>query len=204
MIIAFKRVMKVILAVIIAFSSITTLLADDIDETYMDESTTDMTVATPPLTKAEKSKIFVMFPFAEKNRQINSYFGYRIIFGREEFHNGIDIDADVGTPVLAAHSGFVVLVGENSISGQHIAIESMDGSYRTHYGHLKSIPEDDICVAVFVLEGDLLGLVGETCKSCTGPHLHFVLKYKRKGEKSYKSINPLHLFYDRPPKKTGF
>jgi len=194
--------MKLFLVVIIAFSSITTLLADDFDETYMDESVTDNAVATPPLlTKAEKSKIFLMFPFAEKNRRINSYFGDRIIVGKEEFHNGIDIDADPGTEVLAAHSGFVVLVGENSLSGKHVAIESMDGSYRTHYGHLKSIPEDDICEAVFVLEGDLIGLVGEKCKSCTGPHLHFVLKYKRKNEKSFKSINPLHLFYDYHPSK---
>ena len=105
---------------------------------------------------------------------ISSHFGYREdpFTGEIEYHNGTDIAAPEGTPILAAASGAVTIA--NGIDswgggyGYHIKIDHGDG-LETLYAHCSAI-----CVTPGqrVQQGEVIGFVGGTGNS-TGDHLHF-------------------------------
>ena len=83
-------------------------------------------------------------------------------------HNGIDIVAQEGEPILASASGVVVFSGWTYEFGNMIILYHGD-DYFTHYGHNKNNLVDQLDI---VNRGDVIGLVGSTGIS-TGPHLHF-------------------------------
>lgn len=90
-----------------------------------------------------------------------------------DYHPGLDIAANYGTPVYASASGYVQRAGWYGGYGKYIKI-SHDYGYATAYGHLSSI---EISSGDYVKKGQLIGYVGSTGYS-TGPHLHFeVLHY---------------------------
>ncbi|MDD2533987.1 MAG: peptidoglycan DD-metalloendopeptidase family protein [Eubacteriales bacterium] len=115
------------------------------------------------------------------NTRITSAFGWRIhpVYGYKKFHSGIDIAASLGTKVVAARGGTVILVSApvNGQSyggwgyGNYIVIDHGDGK-ATLYGHLKLV---EVSVGDGVDAGDRIGLVGSTGTS-TGPHLHFEVR----------------------------
>ncbi|MBP1757146.1 MAG: Murein DD-endopeptidase MepM and murein hydrolase activator NlpD, containing LysM domain [Firmicutes bacterium] len=115
------------------------------------------------------------------NTTITSAFGWRIhpVYHYKKFHSGIDISAPLGTKVVAARSGTVLLVsapvqGRNYGGwgyGNYIVIDHGDGK-ASLYGHLK---QTKVSVGDEVNAGDLIGLVGSTGTS-TGPHLHFEVR----------------------------
>ncbi len=88
-----------------------------------------------------------------------------------EHHNGIDVKAPKGTPVVAAADGTVIFAGHGKDRGHYIVIQHAE-SYTTNYSHLNEVlvSEDQI-----VRAGDLIGRVGTTGLS-TGDHLHFELR----------------------------
>ena len=99
-----------------------------------------------------------------------------------DYHPGIDIAANYGTPIYASASGYVQRAGWYGGYGKYIKI-SHDYGYATAYGHLSSI---EISAGDYVSKGQIIGYVGSTGYS-TGPHLHFeVLLY---GEQ----VNPRRL-----------
>jgi len=57
--------------------------------------------------------------------------------GVSRFHNGIDLAGDVGTPVMAAMSGRVSMVGYNPNYGRYVILSHAEG-FQTLYGHLDS------------------------------------------------------------------
>jgi murein DD-endopeptidase MepM/ murein hydrolase activator NlpD len=96
-------------------------------------------------------------------------------------HEGVDLAADVGTPIHAAGDGVVKGAQPNGGYGNWIEIEH-DGvevtplfgkpvAISTVYGHLSSFAPG-IAPGVRVKQGDVIGFVGSTGRS-TGPHLHF-------------------------------
>jgi murein DD-endopeptidase MepM/ murein hydrolase activator NlpD len=105
---------------------------------------------------------------------INSPFGPR--GGRN--HNGVDMAADEGTPILAAMDG---VISEKGLSGSltsgygyFIAVKHADGSVsETLYAHLRELP--DIAVGTPVKAGQVIASMGTTGGS-TGPHLHFEVR----------------------------
>jgi hypothetical protein len=98
------------------------------------------------------------------------------------YHNGIDLAASQGTPVLAAASGTVVFAGRQSAGGAVIVkIRHADGC-TTMYGHLD--PSLHVSVGDQVTAGQQIGKVGLT-GTTTGPHIHFSL-YSSGG----KAIDP--------------
>lgn len=114
---------------------------------------------------------------------ISSGFGYRDnpIDGKNEFHYGIDIVADTGTPVAAFADGVVDYIGESEEYGQYIKLRHADG-VTTFYAHCSKLcARKDQHVSM----GDVIAEVGETGKA-TGPHLH--LKVKRNG----MFLNPIY------------
>jgi murein DD-endopeptidase MepM/ murein hydrolase activator NlpD len=93
-----------------------------------------------------------------------SPFGYR---GRE-FHDGIDLGADAGVPVVAAESGCVVRAGWYGGYGKCVDIYH-DSGVTTRYAHLSLIAVQE---GEQVSRGQFIGYVGST-GNATGPHLHF-------------------------------
>lgn len=87
---------------------------------------------------------------------------------KTEFHYGIDIAADTGTPVLAVAKGKVLYVGPAGDYGNTILIQHENGD-KSLYGHLS---EFSVRAGQTVEAGTQIGLVGSTGRS-TGPHLHF-------------------------------
>jgi murein DD-endopeptidase MepM/ murein hydrolase activator NlpD len=83
-------------------------------------------------------------------------------------HGGYDFRAGVGTPVLASASGRIVLSRPLDIHGNNIVIDHGWGVF-TEYAHLS---ERYVVPGQFVLQGDVIGLSGNTGRS-TGPHLHW-------------------------------
>ena len=104
---------------------------------------------------------------------ITSNYGYRIDpfnSGRRQFHTGIDIRGNLGTPVRAAMSGRVSQVGFDRVLGNFVIINHHSG-YRTLYAHLSVIRTR---TGAYVVTGERIGDVGSTGLS-TGPHLHFTV-----------------------------
>lgn len=84
-------------------------------------------------------------------------------------HNGIDIAAPTGTPIIASDNGTVTEVTyEPSGYGKKVVINHGNG-YRTLYAHASEI---HVSVGQVVSAGDTIASVGNTGRS-TGPHLHF-------------------------------
>lgn len=105
---------------------------------------------------------------------ISSYFSYRNNpFGGSstEFHNGIDIPAPTGTPVMAVSGGQVAWSYYSSSAGNWIGIDHGNGTYSV-YMHMSSrlVSEGD-----YVTTGQTIGLVGSTGRS-TAPHLHLSIR----------------------------
>lgn len=86
-------------------------------------------------------------------------------------HEGIDIFAPCGHPVLSATEGVVLTVGENTLGGQIVRVFG-PGGYAHYYAHLGRFA--DVAVGDVVSEGDVLGYVGDTGNAQGTPcHLHY-------------------------------
>lgn len=90
------------------------------------------------------------------------------------FHKGMDIANHVGTPILAADSGKVIVAGwtDNTGYGNRVMIDHGNG-YVTLYGHMSAV---SVQVGQTVRRGDVLGLMGSTGRS-TGSHCHFEVRH---------------------------
>ncbi len=105
--------------------------------------------------------------------KISDDYGNRIhpILGVQQFHNGVDMAAPGGSPILAAYDGEVVAASYNASMGNYVMIDHGDSLY-TIYMHAS---------ALYVSKGDLvskgqkIAAVGTTGRS-TGNHLHFSVR----------------------------
>ena len=96
--------------------------------------------------------------------------------GTTKFHKGVDINASVGAPIVAADGG-TVLVSGNDPEGYGIYVSIYHGGGRsTLYAHMSSsaVVKDQV-----VSQGQVIGYAGSSGNS-TGPHLH--LEMKKNGE----------------------
>lgn len=110
---------------------------------------------------------------------VTSGFGWRVhpITGNSTFHQGIDLGASTGTPVLAVYSGTVAVADWLGGLGKAVVI-SHGYSSESRYGHLSQIL---VSPGQYVKQGTVIGLVGSTGMS-TGAHLHFELWQRNSGE----------------------
>ncbi|HBE87615.1 MAG TPA: hypothetical protein DDW67_00535 [Elusimicrobia bacterium] len=102
--------------------------------------------------------------------RITSRFGYRVhpIRFSSEYHSGVDIANDAGTPLVATADGVVRHTGW--ISGYGIAVLIDHGfGYSTLYGHMT---ESLVKEGAAVKRGQRIGLMGTTGTS-TGSHVHY-------------------------------
>lgn len=90
-------------------------------------------------------------------------------------HSGIDIQAPIGTPVMASKSGLAFCLNVPTGYGKYILIYHPDGML-TLYGHLS---EWNIESATKVKQGSVVGFVGKTGNANSRhiePHLHFEIR----------------------------
>lgn len=105
---------------------------------------------------------------------ITSPFGWRSnpFGGGPEFHQGIDIGVPVGTTVMAAAAGTVIMAQWYGGYGNYVLIDN-GNHYSTGYGHLSQFY---VSVGQVVQRGQAIAASGNTGYS-TGPHLHFEVRY---------------------------
>ena len=108
---------------------------------------------------------------------------YNETLGDWRTHDGIDIAAAVGTPVLAACSGTVTAIESDDLLGTCVRIVH-DGGYESTYANLQSVPT--VGEGQYVSAGQVIGSVGTTSliESSSAPHLHFSVT------KDGKAIDP--------------
>ena len=98
---------------------------------------------------------------------ISCHFGEVDAFGNAG-HRGTDIPAPEGTPILAAHSGTVLVSGWNDSYGNQVLLDNGAG-LSTRYAHMMQAA---VTAGEAVTAGQVIGYVGSTGDS-TGNHLHF-------------------------------
>lgn len=102
--------------------------------------------------------------------RVGSGFGFRVdpFTGRAALHTGLDFPSDVGTPILAAAGGIVVVSEVHPAYGRMIEIDH-GNALITRYAHASKLL---VKVGQLVKRGQKIAEVGTTGRS-TGPHLHF-------------------------------
>ena len=112
-------------------------------------------------------------------------FGNRIdpFTGIKQPHLGVDLAADMETPVYASAEGVVSSVERDAGLGRVVKINHLYG-YLTVYGHLSQIK---VKQGQSVKRGEIIGTVGNTGLT-TGPHLHYEVYFQGQPQ------NPLKYF----------
>ena len=120
-----------------------------------------------------------------KSHSISSDYGNRMspLSGVHENHDGLDIPAQLGSPILAAGRGRVIFSAYAPGYGNLVEIDHGQGVV-TRYGHASELL---VKTGEFVEQSQKIATVGSTGKS-TGPHLHFEVS------KGGVSIDPKLLF----------
>lgn len=95
--------------------------------------------------------------------------------GKIRMHEGLDISAPIGTPIVASADGKVSYVGQSERYGWVVEIDHGYG-YKTAYGHCSVVRAKK---GEEVKRGQVIALVGNTGRS-TGPHLHYEVKVNNK------------------------
>lgn len=139
--------------------------------------------AKPNTTKEETESAQIIWPLAGKVIQ-KMGFVYSETFGDYRYHNGIDIQADEGSKVLAVWAGQVEKVETSKADRTVIWLKHQNG-WRSCYAHLEATK---IKAGDTVKAGQEIGIIGHPGQNeaLAGPHLHFVL------EKSGQAVDPLN------------
>ena len=101
---------------------------------------------------------------------VSSPYGLR--WGGSDFHPGVDIANDAGTPIVAAADGVVTTAGWNSGGyGNMVDIDHGNG-IMTRYGHAQQVV---VSAGQHVKKGQIIAYMGSTGFS-TGPHVHYEVR----------------------------
>lgn len=123
----------------------------------------DLTTAIRSLPFGEPLNEYeITSPFGTRNDPINALTG---------IHEGVDMGAPAGTPVLATGEGQVAWASWRDRYGFLVEVDHGMG-VRTRYAHLSKVL---VSPGQHVSRGTPLGLVGMTGRT-TGPHLHYEVR----------------------------
>lgn len=103
-------------------------------------------------------------------RMVSSPFGFREspTTGASKYHQGVDLAAPAGTPIIASRGGTVTVAGYSNSAGYYVTINHGDG-FSSIYMHMTNYV---VSSGQKVNQGQTIGYVGSTGIS-TGNHLHF-------------------------------
>ncbi|MFI4975649.1 MAG: M23 family metallopeptidase [Caulobacterales bacterium] len=104
--------------------------------------------------------------------RVTSGFGWRLhpILGYSRMHQGVDLAAPEGSPVMASADGVVEQAEHRGGYGNWVLIRHA-GALETGYAHLSAYATG-VAEGAKVLQGQVIGYVGHTGLA-TGPHLHY-------------------------------
>ncbi|MCX5771170.1 MAG: M23 family metallopeptidase [Candidatus Hydrogenedentes bacterium] len=131
-----------------------------------------------------------LWPVQDENSSISSKFGLRGQGPATRHHNGVDINARKGAPVVATADGVVLFSGRAGSYGRAIKVSHGNG-IETCYAHLRK------CIAKkgrTVMQGDQIGKVGRSGKA-NGYHLHYEVRIYG------APTNPAPFLPAQPPKE---
>jgi murein DD-endopeptidase MepM/ murein hydrolase activator NlpD len=106
--------------------------------------------------------------------------------GQPDFHTGLDISAEYGTPIKATADGVVQSAGYNGNYGNSVVLDHGYG-IGTRFGHMSRIA---VRLGQKVLRGEVVGYVGATGRA-TSSHLHYEILMNG------QPINPLRFLLAR-------
>jgi len=126
-----------------------------------------------------------LFPVAGKgNEDVWSFWGVPRDGGKRK-HEGIDVFAKRGVPLVAATDGYITNVSDHGLGGKQVWMKDTKTNNAIYYAHLdKQLVQEGQKVE----RGDTIGLVGNTGNArTTHPHLHFgIYRPHKKG-----AVDPL-------------
>ena len=139
-----------------------------IQSTTLEEPTTTYTYTGTTPRPVTASNGYFIWPV---RGTITSNFGGRNLWGRYDFHLGLDIACRTGTSIKAADGGTVIKAGWSGSYGYLVAIRH-DNGYVTYYAHNSSIL---VSVGQKVYQGQAIARAGMT-GNASGPHCHFEVR----------------------------
>lgn len=145
---------------------VTGFTADDLKKINADKKI--MAKAKKTWTKQGIDTDFI----APVDGRLSSLFGLKRFFNDipKRPHNGLDIAAPTGTPILAPASAKVIDVGNFYFNGNTVFLDHGQGLLSA-YLHMNEIT---VKPGQLIKQGQALGTVGETGR-VTGPHLHWIV-----------------------------
>lgn len=138
----------------------------------------EIAVTTTTKTSTGKTVVKTKILDSYANSTPSGFLVRPIIGGRKSQgihgHNGVDLAANIGTPIMASASGVVISAKSSGYNGGYgsMVIISHAGNIQTVYGHMSRV---DVVPGQTVSQGQVIGAVGNTGRS-TGPHLHFEVR----------------------------
>ena len=140
--------------------------------------------AAPTLGAFSVKRLSVNVPVSSNGIQwpvrevkISSPYGDRMLWGRYNFHTGLDFDPAYGTPIYSVADGIVSLVeNPGPTCGVAVFIEhNVDGNkFTSVYCHMV-VDSPTVKAGDTVSKGDLIGNIGLTGIT-SGPHLHLEIR----------------------------
>lgn len=127
---------------------------------------------TAALIEVERLRSDLAFPVVGDYSFVDTFLAARMA-GTSDVHRhqGIDIFAPEGTPLVAVERGIVVKIGEVRLGGLRLWLIGESGTHY-YYAHLSGFA--DLTEGQFVETGHVLGYVGNTGNArTTPPHVHF-------------------------------
>ncbi|UCG22357.1 MAG: M23 family metallopeptidase [Deltaproteobacteria bacterium] len=124
-----------------------------------------------------------ILPVKSNSYWFSSGFGWRRspFTGLKEFHNGLDICGNKGTPIVAPADGVVYRRGKHRYLGRYLRVDHGRG-VTTTYGHLSGYSVER---GQKVKRGEVIGFMGNSGRS-SGTHLHYSVRVKK------RYVNPFH------------
>ena len=122
---------------------------------------------------AKSSHLMPEAPPTAAQPGVTSGFGVRHdpFTGHATPHHGVDVQGQLGDPIVAAWGGTVISAGERGGYGNAIELDHGNGMH-TLYAHASAL---DVKPGDVVQPGQKIGAVGSSGRS-TGPHLHLELR----------------------------
>ena len=121
-------------------------------------------------TKLDSTKAGFAFPVKAPYSFVNTFLAPRAGYRK---HEGVDIFAISGTPVLSVVNGVIEQKGVNGLGGNKLWVRSPSDNWSYYYAHLSGYASG-ISNGTRVRKGQVIGYVGNTGNAKTTPsHLHF-------------------------------
>ena len=139
----------------------------------IDSKTDELTLLESSFLEKRVKERLLPTTLPVKAAMLGSPYGHRAdpIAGIRAMHEGIDFNAESGTPVVAAADGVVLVAAYHNEFGNLVEVDHGDGLL-SRYAHLSRM---NVKAGQMLRRGELIGAVGSTGRS-TGSHLHFEVR----------------------------